>query len=160
MATKKTTRKAASGRGSPEAVEKRRAARQLNSLLLGTAKSVVELDGRTAKRRERLIQELKEGRGGEPLKPIDRLSHVNELLGIGETFASLRKLGIKPSKATLTPEVVETAERVQAANPEIRPAAWKILGIEMSEDGHVIGEDGARPRGKGGRGRGRKKASA
>ena len=48
MATKKTTRKAASGRGSPEAVEKRRAARQLNSLLLGTSKSVVELDGRTA----------------------------------------------------------------------------------------------------------------
>jgi hypothetical protein len=149
MATKKSNRKAASGRGSPEAVEKRRAARQLNSLLLGTSKSSMELDGRTEKRRQRLIQELKEGRGGEPLKPIDRLSHVSELLGIGETLSSLRKQGIKPAKATLNEEVIETAERVQAANEDIRPAAWKILGIEMDESGQVIREKGARGRGKG-----------
>jgi hypothetical protein len=158
MATKKSTRKAASGRGSPEAVEKRRAARQLNSLLLGTSKSAMELDGRTEKRRQRLIQELKEGRGGEPLKPIDRLGHVNELLTIGETFSSLRKHGIKPAKATLNEEVIATAERVQAANPEIRPVAWKILGIEMSESGEVVrgGESAPRRRGKA-RSRGRKK---
>jgi hypothetical protein len=160
MATKKSTRKAASGRGSPEAVEKRRAARQLNSLLLGTSKSSMELDGRTEKRRQRLIQELKEGRGGEPLKPIDRLSHVNELMGIGETLSSLRKQGIKPAKAALNEEVIATAERVQAANPEVRPAAWKILGIEMTEDGQVVRAAGERPtRGRGkSRGRGRRKS--
>ena len=149
MATKKSNRKAASGRGSPEAVEKRRAARQLNSLLLGSSKSSMELDGRTEKRRQRLIQELKEGRGGEPLKPIDRLSHVSELLGIGETMSSLRKQGIKPAKATINEEVIETAERVQAANEDIRPAAWRILGIEMDESGQVVREKATRGRGKG-----------
>lgn len=153
MATKKSTRKVVTGRGSPEAVEKRRAARQLNSLLSGSGKAAVELDGRTEKRRLRLVQELKEGRNGEALKPIDRLDHVNELLGIGETFSSLRKLGIKAAKATVSEELIETAERVQAANPEIRPAAWKILGIEMGEDGTVIREGGPRR----GRGRGRAK---
>ena len=148
MATKKT-RKTAGGRGSPEAVEKRRAARQLNALLLGSSKSAVELDGRTEKRRQRLIQELKEGRGGEAIKPIDRLSHVNELLGIGENFSSLRKQGIKVTKTPLNDEVIETAERVQAANPEIRPSAWKILGIDMDAEGRVVREPAVRTRGRG-----------
>lgn len=149
MATKRTPRKASSGRGSPEAVEKRRAARQLNTLLSATAKVGSELDGRTEKRRQRLVSELKEGRGGEPLKPIDRLGHVNELLGIGETFASLRKQGIKPIKTQLTEELIETAERVQAANPDIRPAAWKILGVNMGENGKVIRDENKRGRGRG-----------
>jgi hypothetical protein len=158
MATKKSNRKAASGRGSPEAVEKRRAARQLNSLLLGTSKSAMELDGRTEKRRQRLIQELKEGRNGEPLKPIDRLGHVNELLGIGETLSSLRKHGIKSAKTTVSDEVIATAKRVQAANPEIRPAAWKILGIDMAEGGAARSGGERAPRGRAKpRGRGRRK---
>lgn len=158
MATRKSTRKASTGRGSPEAVEKRRAARQLNSLLLGSSKGAVELDGRTEKRRQRLIAELKEGKGGEALKPIDRLGHVNELLGIGETLGSLRKQGIKPMKSTLNDEVIDTAERVQAANPEIRPTAWKILGIQMGADGKVIRPGESAPRGRAkSKGRGRKR---
>src|SRR5262245_37045434 len=86
------------GRGSIEAIEKRRAARQLNSVFTGGAKQGGVLDGRTEKRRRRLIKELKEGKNGKILKPIEIVSHTHELLELGETLSSLRKAGVKAAR--------------------------------------------------------------
>jgi hypothetical protein len=130
MATKKRGgAKPASGRGSPEAVEKRRTARQLNTLL--GAASDKKLDGRTEKRRKRLIKELKDGRRGKPLKPIEVVTHTDELLEIGETLSSLRKQGVKPRKTDITDEVMEAAQRTQKAYG-FKPEAWKMLGINLT----------------------------
>ena len=80
MATKRrsTAKKTSGGRGSAEAIEKRRAARQLNSLFSGESKRSKGLDGRTEKRRQRLLKELKEGRRGKPLKAIETVAHIRE----------------------------------------------------------------------------------
>jgi hypothetical protein len=110
-------------------VEKRRAARQLNSLLSG-GEGGLPLDGRTEKRRKRLIKELVGGRRGTPLKPIDVVTHVNELLDIGETIPSLKKQGVKPRKTDLTEEVLEVVRWTQQAY-EFRPEAWQMLGIDL-----------------------------
>lgn len=85
-------------RGSPEAIEKRRAARMFNDVLGGHAAGG-KLDGRTEKRRARLLSELESGktRGDRELKPLDVLQHVQELLALGETAASIRK-AVKPRR--------------------------------------------------------------
>lgn len=129
MPIKGRGRKVAEGRGSPEAVEKRRSARQLNTLL-GGAENRPGLDGRTEKRRQRLLRELKEGRRGTPLKPIDFVTHVHELMELGETVVSLKKLGVKPRKSEISAELMEVVERAQAAY-EFRPDAWRMLGIRL-----------------------------
>lgn len=78
-------------RGSPEAVAKRRAARAFNDLLDPRGG---KMDGRTEKRKQRLLNELESGttRAGRELKPIEILSHVHELLELGEDPAALRRL--------------------------------------------------------------------
>jgi len=60
-------------RGSPEAIEKRRVARVFNDILGGRGASAHKLDGRTEKRRQRLLKELEAGcaRGTRELKPLD-----------------------------------------------------------------------------------------
>ena len=129
MASKKrSSSKEATGRGSPEAVEKRRSARQLNTLLGATGEK--KLDGRTEKRRKRLVKELKQGRRGTALKPIDFVSHVHELLEIGESLSSLRKQGVKARKTDTSPEVLDAVERTQKAYG-FRADAWKMLGITL-----------------------------
>ncbi len=135
MARKKTSTKAASGRGSIEAIEKRRAARQLNALLTGGPRDN-KIDGRTEKRRRRLIKELKDGRSGEALSPIEFVSHIHELMELGETTASLRKQGVKPRKVEQTSEVTDVANKAQEAY-QFRPEAWKMLGIRLSESGVI-----------------------
>ena len=136
MATKRKSRKSSGGRGSAEAIEKRRVARQLNSLLTGGSKQGPKLDGRTEKRRKRLIKELKEGKGGTELKPIDVVAHVDELLQIGETLASLKKQGVKPRKTEPTPDVLEVVERTQQAY-SFRPEAWRMLGLQLDASGEA-----------------------
>ncbi len=131
-ARKRGNAKTSGGRGSPEAIEKRRTARQLNTLLSGGSKASSRLDGRTEKRRQRLVKELKAGRRGTPLKPIDFVSHVNELLQIGETLGSLRKQGVKPRKVEATPAILDIARRTQKAY-EFRTEAWKLLGLEVGD---------------------------
>ena len=79
----KIARKDSGGRGSAEAIEKRRVARQLNSLFGGGGRPSGKLDGRTEKRRQRLLKELKDGKGDQPLKPIEIITHANELLEMG-----------------------------------------------------------------------------
>ncbi len=134
MATKKKAK--SGGRGSAEAIAKRRAARQLNAILTG-AGSQPKLDGRTEKRRQRLIKELKDGKGGSPLKPIDMVTHMNELLALGETVASVKKQGVKPVSTPLSSEVEEVVESTQQAY-EFNTEAWRILGLRVSEDGKIV----------------------
>jgi hypothetical protein len=155
MAAKRKASKAAKatnggggGRGSKEAIAKRRTARQLNTLLTGGARTTDRLDGRTEKRRRRLVKELKEGKRGKPLKPIDMVTYVNELFEIGETLASLRKQGVKPRRTELTPEVVAVAKAAQEAYG-FRPEAWKMLGIDLpATKGSAPAGGGKRRRGK------------
>ena len=71
-------------RGSPEAVAKRRAARKFNDIALGAGASSTRLDGRTEKRRQRLLKEVTAGSvRGATLKPVDMLLRLQELLTLG-----------------------------------------------------------------------------
>ena len=146
----KVARKSSGGRASAEAIEKRRVARQLNTLFGGGQSQPGKLDGRTAKRRQRLLKELKEGRAGQPLKPIEIIAHANELLELGETLTMIRKNGVKTSKLELagSDEKVATVLRAQEAYG-FRPEVWKLLGIELSEltpDTHGAKSNGRRRR--------------
>ncbi|MCA9533232.1 MAG: hypothetical protein KC593_06125 [Myxococcales bacterium] len=129
-ARKRATTKKAGGRGSPEAIAKRRTARQLNALLEGGTKEGPKLDGRTEKRRKRLIQELKDGKRGEALKPVEAVSHTNELLGLGESLASLKRQGVKPRKFDTSPEIMDVVRATQTAYGYAEDA-WKIIGITL-----------------------------
>jgi hypothetical protein len=117
------------GRGSPEAVEKRRAARALNAAFDKAAGGALE-DGRAERRRQRLIRELKDGRRGKPLPPIDVLTHAAELLALGETLASLERAGIKARKTPGTPELVAAARRVQVAY-DMPAEVFGLLGLDL-----------------------------
>lgn len=136
MGREKTARSSKGGRGSKEAIEKRRVARQLNALLMGGSAPSKKLDGRTEKRRARLIKELKQGRRGRPLKPIDVVASVDELLDLGETLSSLRKQGVRPRKTELTDDVREVVDKTQKAYG-FRSEAWRMLGLRVAEDGSV-----------------------
>lgn len=132
MARTKKKKPATTRRGSPEAISKRRVARALNRLF-EEGGATGNLDGRTLKRKKRLVHELKEGRGGKPLKALEVLAHATELLALGETLTSLRKL--KP-KLPPTPSVNEESAGIYAEtqkNYGFDPKAWKILGIDIGE---------------------------
>lgn len=125
----KAQKPAANRRGSPEAIEKRRAARMFNDVLGGTASSG-RLDGRTEKRRQRLLQELESGlaRGSRELKPLDVLSRVQELLELGEPLSSIRKVA-KVRKLGVAPELVtDVVTRLHKAYG-FRPEAYRFVGI-------------------------------
>ena len=135
----KGKRASAGGRGSSEAIEKRRVARQLNALFGSTNGQAGKLDGRTEKRRKRLLKELKEGRRGEPLKPIEVVTHANELLELGETLSSIRKNGVRSVRTdaraqdgigSFSSEQLEAVQRTQSAYG-FRPEVWKLLGINI-----------------------------
>jgi hypothetical protein len=123
----------ASGRSSPEAIQKRRVARRLNDLLSGRAvTSSDDRDGRTEKRRQRLLSELAEGtkKGAkESLKPIEILQRVNELLEIGEPMASIRKVArVRGAAALRSENAVEVLREVHAAYG-FRPETYRFLGL-------------------------------
>lgn len=117
------------GRGSPEAVEKRRAARALNAAFDKAAGGALA-DGRAERRRRRLIRELKDGRRGKPLPPIDVLTHAAELLALGETLVSLERAGVKARKTPATPELVAAARRVQVAY-DMPAEVFGLLGLDL-----------------------------
>ena len=122
---------AADGRGSPGAVEKRRAARLFNEALLGHGPSAAR-DGRTERRRVRLLKELAAGvaRGGKrELKPIDVLLRVQELLDMGEPLLSIRKACPKPRPIEASPEVIEIIRRIHRAYT-FAPAAYRFVGLD------------------------------
>src|SRR5262245_6052243 len=111
-------------RGSPEAIEKRRVARVFNDILGGGGSAAHKLDGRTEKRRQRLLKELEAGkaRGSRELKPLDILQRVQELMDLGEPLSSIRKV-TKVKKAPAVPEtivgVVERLHRAYSFRPEV-----------------------------------------
>ncbi|MBI3205036.1 MAG: hypothetical protein IT377_25040 [Polyangiaceae bacterium] len=103
-------------RGSPEAIAKRRSARAFNELLDPAGSS--RLDGRTEQRRRRLLAELESGKtrgSGRPLKPVDVLSHVTELLELGESVASIRKVCRPRTAPVADARLVETVGRLHRA---------------------------------------------
>src|SRR6202161_2063572 len=129
-------------RGSPEAIEKRRAARLFNDVLGGRSASAQKLGGRTKKRRQRLLKELEDGkaRGQRDLKPLDVLQRVQELMDLGEPLSSIRKVakgrtwaptrrGPRGRKPSLEPaSILSIVQRLHEAY-RFRPEAYRFVGI-------------------------------
>ena len=117
-------------RGSPEAVAKRRAGRRFNDLFEDAGSG--RLDGRTRKRRQRLLQELEQGKArgsGRELKPLDVLSHVSELLALGEPLAAIRKV-CRPRPPPESDEpLVEVVSQLHRAYG-FRPEAYRFVGLD------------------------------
>ncbi len=140
--------KPANRRGSPEAIEKRRVARVFNDLL-GNGSGPSRLDGRTEKRRQRLLKELEEGkaRGLRELKPLDVLQRVQELLELGETLSAIRKV-TKVKKSAAQPEVVvDLVARLHRAY-SFRPEVYRFVGIgeDVLRSAGVLGDPAKRGR--------------
>jgi hypothetical protein len=124
-------------RGSPEAVRKRVAARHLNDVLTGRKAGSGVLDGRTEKRRLRLLKELQ----SEGLKPVDLLLKVQELLNLGETVTALRKVVPVRRTRNVPPGAAEALARMAAAY-DLSVAAYRFLGLPeevLAEAGIVEG---------------------
>jgi len=133
-------------RGSPEAVAKRRAARAFNDLLDPSGRT--GLDGRTERRRQRLLSELGSGKArgsGKALKPIDILSHVAELLDLGESLASIRKACRPRPPVTPDARLLEALARLHRAYG-FPAEAYSFLGIgdEALRRAGVVGGRGRR----------------
>lgn len=138
-------------RGSPEAIEKRRVARVFNDILGGSGSAAGKLDGRTEKRRQRLLKELEAGkaRGSRELKPLDVLQRVQELMDLGEPLGSIRKVA-KVKKNTVAPDaIVGVVERLHKAY-NFRPEVYRFVGIgeDVLRDAGVIGGETKRPAAK------------
>ncbi len=141
-------------RGSPEAIEKRKAARIFNDVLGGRGLAAQKLDGRTEKRRQRLLRELEQGtaRGAKELKPLDILQRVQELLELGEPLRSIRKVS-KARTRLVVPQVaaeavVDVVERLHKAY-NFRPEAYRFVGIGedvLQQAGVLAGAKPAGPR--------------
>lgn len=113
-------------RRAPDVVEKRRAARAFNDLLLGPAR--VD-DGRRARRRRRLVGKLEAVRDGSvSLKPVELLATLDELLGLGEPIASLEALVPPPPPLPITAELVARLARLHDAYA-FRPEVYRFVGL-------------------------------
>src|SRR5580692_1265921 len=147
MSKAKLAVKRANRRGSPEAIEKRKAARFFNDVLGG--RSDAKRDGRTEKRRQRLLRELEDGvaRGSRQLKPLDVLQRVQELMDLGEPIGAIRKIA-KIRKTTVPPDsIVDVVGRLHNAY-HFRPETYRFVGIgeEVLRSAGVF-ESGAPKRG-------------
>lgn len=141
-----TEKRTENRRGSADAVEKRRAARLFNKVLLGEGRGAAP-DGRTERRRRRLLDELAKGkaRGGKrELKPIDILSRVQELLALGEPLASIKKACPKPRPVEITDEVIEGIRLIHRAYT-FSIEAYAFVGI----DAEALRRAGVLPEGGG-----------
>jgi hypothetical protein len=142
-------------RGSPEAIEKRRAARMFNDVLGGRGLGAQKLDGRTEKRRQRLLRELEAGTArSKDLKPLDVLQHVQELIELGESLSSIRKVA-KVRKSTVPPDsIVDVVQRLHKAY-NFRPEAYRFVGVgdDVLRSAGVITQEAGR------RGRAKKRAA-
>ena len=154
--TSRTPPKPLNRRGSPEAIEKRRVARMFNDILGGRGHGAHKRDGRTEKRRQRLMRELESGkvRGSRELKPLDVLQRVNELMSLGEPLSSIRKIA-KVRKAMVSPDsVVEVVTRLHKAYG-FRVECYRFVGVgdDVLRSAGVLGAEGPK------RGRVRKRAA-
>ena len=132
-------------RASPEAVAKRRAARLFNEAITGP--SPRPGDGRTERRRRRLLKELAEGvtRAGHDLKPIDVLLRAQALLDLGEPLASLIAARPAPPPVKITEALVDGVRRLHAAYA-FSPDVYQLVGID-DEALVLAGVRSARPAG-------------
>lgn len=141
--------KAPNRRGSPEAIEKRRAARMFNDVLGGRGLAAQKLDGRTEKRRQRLLKELEDGisRGSRDLKPLDVLQRVEQLLDLGEPLASIRKISKRRPPPSFPEGVVDVVGRLHKAYG-FRPETYRFVGIteEVLREAGVLSDEGPRRR--------------
>ncbi|GAC1393746.1 MAG: hypothetical protein NVS3B10_25010 [Polyangiales bacterium] len=130
MAKAKISARGGNRRGSPEAIEKRRVARMFNDLMGGRGSSTQTLDGRTEKRRQRLLKELEEGHahGSKELKPLDVLQRVQELLELGEQISSIRKVCKIPKSRLQSEGIIELVHRLHNAYA-FRPETYRFVGI-------------------------------
>ncbi len=147
MAKAKTPARALNRRGSPEAIEKRRVARMFNDVLGGGAVGP-KLDGRTAKRRQRLLRELEQNQahGERELKPLDVLQRVQELLELGEPLSNIKKVRKLPRPMAASAATVELIQRLHHAYA-FRRETYRFVGIsdEVLVDAGVIPGEGKRP---------------
>lgn len=110
----------------------------------------MRLDGRTEKRRQRLLKELEQGKtrgSGRELKPLDVLTHVSELLELGVPLATIRKAcRTQPVPRSEAP-LVEVVARLHQAYA-FRPEAYRFVGLDdgVLRAAGVLG-DARRPRG-------------
>jgi hypothetical protein len=128
--TKRAATKVATRRGSPEAIEKRRVARQLNALISGTKSDAgAKLDGRSARKRDRIFYDLKE----KSLKPIEVLTRVSDLMAMGETAASIKKAGVRPLNTAFSANTEEARASVMSVQKAYNfpPTAWKFIGVTL-----------------------------
>lgn len=128
---KSESRRPKSRRAAPDVVDKRRAARRFNALLEGGARPG-GLDGRTEKRRIRLLGELEAGvarASKRALKPIDVLLRVQALLDLGESVASIRR-ACRPARAiTPTGDLVDGLRALHEAYA-FRAEAYLFVGVD------------------------------
>jgi hypothetical protein len=132
------------GRASKQAIMKRRAARHFNDMLLGAAPTA--LDGRTAKRRARILAELKAGASRaskKPLKPIDVLLRVQSLIDLGEPLGSIRKATGPVKSAPRTAELEQGLRTLHQAYG-FSPDAYAFVGIDEA----TLRKAGIRPSAK------------
>lgn len=138
-------------RGSPEAIEKRRVARVFNDILGGRGATAHKLDGRTEKRRQRLLKELEAGkaRGTRELKPLDVLQRVQELMDLGEPLSSIRKVAKVRKSAVPQEAIVGVVERLHRAY-SFRPEVYRFVGIgeEVLREAGVLADGSKRSRAK------------
>jgi hypothetical protein len=118
-------------RGAPEAIAKRRAGRAFNDLFDDGAGGGA-LDGRTKKRRARLLLELEQGKtraSGRELKPLDVLDRVSELLDLGEPLVALKKI-CRPRQAPAAGARLVDAIRELHRAYRFRPEAYRFVGVD------------------------------
>ena len=154
--TSRTAPKPQNRRGSPEAIEKRRVARLFNDILGGRGNGAAKRDGRTEKRRQRLMRELEQGkvRGSRELKPLDVLQRVNELMELGEPLSSIRKVAKVRKSMVPADSMVEVVSRLHKAYG-FRPECYRFVGVgdDVLRDAGVLTAEALR------RGRARKRAA-
>ena len=104
------------------------------------------------RRRQRLLAELRDGKKGRPLAPIEVLTHAAELLELGESLASIQAFGVQPREAPRSLELLEAARRVQVAYA-LPPELFSLIGLELG------GEQTKSPSSSGARARSRRKGT-
>lgn len=116
-------------RASAEAVAKRRAARLFNEVVLGPVTR--GNDGRTERRRRRMLQELSDGatRAGHELKPIDVLLRVQALLELGEPLAAIVAARPLPAVVKTTEALVDGVRKLHAAYA-FAVEVYRFVGID------------------------------
>ncbi|MBK8251788.1 MAG: hypothetical protein IPK82_03865 [Polyangiaceae bacterium] len=116
-------------RGSADAIAKRRAARAFNEMVLGPTSR--EGDGRTERKRRRMLKELADGAtgSGQELKPMDVLLRVQWLLNMGETVESLKKVRPQSITVKVTDALINGVKQLNDAY-DFAPEVYRFVGID------------------------------